>query len=113
MNNERAEIGKRIAAIRKRRKMTQTDLANKLGIEQNSVSNYERGSNTPSIPVLITMSKVLDCSVDELLGIDHNDNNGIESNWKKLIFDLESKGFTPDKIRKILELYEQIQKLIK
>lgn len=57
-------------SIEKRRvakNLTQQQLADKCGIKQNSISRYEKGVREPSIKVLMTLAKALDCSIDELL----------------------------------------------
>ena len=41
------EIGRRIAAYRKEKGMTQMGLANQLGVSYQAVSNWERGESMP------------------------------------------------------------------
>ena len=58
-----------IRELRKQKGMTQQQLADKVGISNVSLSNYERGAQMPD---LITLSKIaieLDVSTDILLGI--------------------------------------------
>ena len=47
MNDERREIGSRIAAARREAGMTQRELADRLGVTTRSVQNYESGSIIP------------------------------------------------------------------
>ena len=51
MNQEK--IGKFIAEIRKEKKLTQEDLATKLGITKNAVSKWERGISMMDMSLLI------------------------------------------------------------
>jgi DNA-binding transcriptional regulator YiaG len=44
--------GRAVRAVRERLNMTQAALAKALGIETCSVSNWERGATTPSVPRL-------------------------------------------------------------
>ena len=44
---DQREIGKFIASCRKNRDMTQSELAEKLGVSINAVSKWERGVNLP------------------------------------------------------------------
>ena len=60
-------IGKRIASRRKELKMTQEDLAVKLGVSAQAVSKWENDASCPDISLLPQMVKVLDITTDELL----------------------------------------------
>ena len=58
-----------IRDLRKQKGLTQQQLADKVGISNVSLSNYERGTQMPD---LITLSKIaveLDVSTDKLLGL--------------------------------------------
>jgi transcriptional regulator with XRE-family HTH domain len=46
---------------------TQRQLADKLGIRQQAYSMVERGSVSPSTPVLMGIVEILGCTADELL----------------------------------------------
>lgn len=110
MSDEKAKTGERIVKMRKSKRITQKELGERLNVEHNTVSGYEKGNTYPSIEALRKMTELFDCSSDELLGIQGSDT--IEVGWKNLINELKRKNYTPDKISKILELHEQIQKLV-
>ncbi|TVP85921.1 MAG: XRE family transcriptional regulator [Acholeplasmataceae bacterium] len=61
-------IGKKIAALRKAKDMTQVELADLLGISYQAVSNWERGDTMPDIAKLGDLSKIFEISIDDLLG---------------------------------------------
>ena len=63
-------FGKKLAFLRKQRGMTQMELAEKLDISRQAVSKWERGTAEPSIENLISIGKLFDVSVDDLV----NDN---------------------------------------
>ena len=67
-------IGKRIAIVRKRRGLTQTQLAEKIGITQAVVSDYEVRRAHLSDEMLIRFSLALGVSVDYLLGLEKNEH---------------------------------------
>lgn len=50
MNQEK--IGRFIAELRKEKKMTQIDLANKLGITDRAISKWENGRGMPDLSLL-------------------------------------------------------------
>ena len=61
------QIGKKITDLRKAHNMTQMELADKLGISFQAVSNWERGNTMPDISKLPELSEIFHISVDELL----------------------------------------------
>lgn len=61
-------IGKKISHLRKLKNMTQMELADKLGISFQAVSNWERGISMPDIQYLPELADILEVYVDELLG---------------------------------------------
>ena len=60
-------IGSRISARRKELKMTQEDLAAKLGVSAQAVSKWENDISCPEISLLPMLVKVLSITTDELL----------------------------------------------
>lgn len=63
-------ISKKIEELRTEANMTQEELANKLNISPQAVSNWERGENLPDIQNLKLLSKHFSVSVDELVKSD-------------------------------------------
>jgi transcriptional regulator with XRE-family HTH domain len=62
-------FGQRLARIRKAKGYTQVELAAKLGIIQVMVSDYERDKLRPYHEMIVRLSKALQISADELLGV--------------------------------------------
>lgn len=56
--------------IRIKQKMTQQELAKKLGIERATVTKWELGYTSPRIAKLPELARVLHCTVDDLLKED-------------------------------------------
>lgn len=46
--------------------MTQTELAERVGVKQGTISAYESGAATPGVENLIRLADALNCSLDEL-----------------------------------------------
>lgn len=61
-------LGERISELRRRRKMTQRQLANYLSVSLNSVSLYERNLSTPDDDTKIKIAELFDVSMDYLMG---------------------------------------------
>ena len=58
-----------IRELRKKKGLTQVELAEKVGISNVSLSNYERGAQMPDLITLAKIAVELDVSTDVLLGI--------------------------------------------
>ena len=58
MNQEK--IGKFIAECRKNKKMTQSELAEKLGVTDKSIGNWENGRNMPDLSLFKPLCAELD-----------------------------------------------------
>lgn len=65
---DQQRIGANIMKARKAKGYTQMTLADALGVSFQAVSNWERGQTCPDIANLSELSRVLDLSIDELLG---------------------------------------------
>lgn len=60
-------IGKFIANLRKENNMTQLELAEKLGVTDRSVSNWENGKNLPDVSLYFKICQMFNISINELL----------------------------------------------
>jgi transcriptional regulator with XRE-family HTH domain len=64
--------GQRIARLRKEHGLTQKELADKIGITQTSVSDYETGRLRLSDEMVVRLALSLDVSADTILGLKRN-----------------------------------------
>ena len=64
MNQEK--IGKFISTMRKKKDLTQEQLAEKLNVSKNAVSKWERGLNLPDASIMQDVCSILDISLNEL-----------------------------------------------
>ena len=62
-----------IRKIRKRRIMSQESLASLIGVTQGAVSQWESGKTTPTAKNIIDLARVLDCTTDDILITDKED----------------------------------------
>ena len=65
---EQNDFGKNLAALRKSKNLTQTELAQQLHFTFQSVSNWERGISSPDIETILRLAEFFGVSTDELLG---------------------------------------------
>ena len=86
MNQEK--IGKFIAESRKGKKLTQEELAEKLGITKNAVSKWERGLCLLDMSLLKPLSDILDVSINEILAGEKIETKDIEKKSEENIIKL-------------------------
>jgi class 3 adenylate cyclase len=72
-------LGSRIRALREKRRLKQSDVANALQISPQAVSKWERGENAPDLAVLLDLAKVLGVTTDWLLGRGEPDRDTFEA----------------------------------
>ena len=63
----RETLGENIRRERVIRKMTQAELAKKIGTSQMMVSRFEKGKDSPSVWRCYQIAKVFDTSIEQLL----------------------------------------------
>ena len=63
-------FNERLKLLRTANKLSQVDLANKLGVKKQTVSNWENDNILPSIDMLIKICNFFHVSTDYLLGLD-------------------------------------------
>lgn len=66
------EIGQAITDARKARRMTQSELGERVRKSTNAVSNWERGASAPTVESLRELCAVLDVTPAHLMGIAGN-----------------------------------------
>lgn len=56
-----------IKKMRVQRNMTQEELGEKLGVSRSTVTQWELGVNKPRADMLVKLSRLFNCSIDDLL----------------------------------------------
>ena len=79
------QIGKNIASYRKRSRLTQAGLAEKLNYSDKAVSKWERGESVPDVMTLTAIAQTLGVTVNDLL----SDPNALPDNGGKVEKTLE------------------------
>ena len=69
-------LGNNIKTLRKQVGLTQTELADKLGVTEQTISKWENDKCYPDVSLLPLLANIFNCSVDAVLGID-NDTYGV------------------------------------
>lgn len=71
MTDLKLVVAENIAELRKKNKMTQIELAEKLNYSDKAVSKWERGESIPDVVVLKTIADLFGVTVDYLLEQEH------------------------------------------
>ena len=66
------DFGKQIRQIRKDAKLSQEQMAAKLNVSRQAVSNWENNKNLPDLEMIITISRVFGLSLDQLMVVSSN-----------------------------------------
>lgn len=130
INDMPKPIGEKIAYLRRQAGLTQSQLAEQLGISAQAVSKWESGLSCPDIMTLLPLSKILGVSTDLLLGGENpedesevlggilltkeNEEEPIHSIDMSLgavevkitegpLFSVQSEGFQEDHINAVIE----------
>lgn len=57
----------RLTYYRKLAGLTQAEIAQRLGVTMNTISNYEKGHTTPTMEVVVKLAHILGVTTDQLL----------------------------------------------
>ena len=78
----------RLVQLRKKRGLTQQQIADEIGVNRGSYSNWEKGKREPSFENLIKLADILNSTTDFLLGksnIDFGNDSKVYEEYKELL----------------------------
>jgi transcriptional regulator with XRE-family HTH domain len=120
-------LGERIAKLRKELKLSQYELADRLGYSRGKLSNYEQGSRQPDYDTLQKLADFFGVTTDYLLGrtndkkgfVNEKDNYNPLTEINKMVkeygieqfgfFDIEKwKHFTPEDVEDLRKHFEWV-----
>ncbi|AIF44174.1 helix-turn-helix domain-containing protein [Virgibacillus sp. SK37] len=98
-------IGDKIKQIRKDKKMSLSELAEKAGVAKSYLSSIERNIQTnPSIQFIEKVSVVLDVSVNELIREKQSaDIEELDDEWLEIVQEAMESGVTKEQFKEYLE----------
>lgn len=86
MENLNIVIGKKLLHLRKKNKLTQSELAEKLNYSDKAVSKWEKGESLPPVEVFYNISKLYGVSLDYIIGDETVEPQPIKNDTKKRIY---------------------------
>ncbi|WHH59118.1 helix-turn-helix transcriptional regulator [Petroclostridium sp. X23] len=116
-------LGKRLAYMRKTKKLTQEDVAKIIGISRGSLAMYETDKREPDRDMLNKLADYFNVSTDYLLGRTSDPNLAVleGENIPKEFRDIgiehmvvakkiKESGFTPEEVLNMLEVMDKYKK---
>ena len=79
MENLNLTIGKKLLYLRKKNKLTQAELAEKLNYSDKAISKWEKGESLPPVEVFYNISKFYGVSLDYIIGDETIDPQPIKT----------------------------------
>ena len=78
--------GNTVRLLREKRKLTQAELAEAIGVSSKTVSKWETGKGLPDISLLQPLARTLGISVIELMNGEHITNRNVSANMLRCKF---------------------------
>ena len=94
---DQIKIGKFIAQCRKEKRMTQQQLAEKLGITDRAISKWENGRGLPDSSIMLDLCNELEITVNELLSGEVLEMNSYNEKLEKNLIDMVKQKEESDK----------------
>lgn len=90
-------MGEKLKSLRIEKKLTQKQVAERIGLAISAVSSYESGSRYPSYDALVRLARIFHVSTDYLLGITEKRN-------------IDVTGLNDNEIEVVSQLVEMLRK---
>lgn len=66
------KVGEKITSLRKKKNLSQDDLASKMYVTRQLISKWENGVGVPKIDHIIDLCEILDVNFEDLLCLNEN-----------------------------------------
>ena len=113
MGDIKTNIANNISFYRKKSGLTQSQLADKMGVKTTTVSTWERNASSPDIETLYGMCNLFGISLDEMYGVNTEYGYGSEEptyeDTKKLIA-RNGKALSTEQKMELIKLLTEIIK---
>ena len=83
------EMGERLKTLRESMKLSQTKMADLLGLKQSSINRYEQGTATPTVENLRKYADYFDVSMDYIFARTDNPQGKLYENKPKILINNE------------------------
>ncbi|MCH5348663.1 MAG: helix-turn-helix transcriptional regulator [Oscillospiraceae bacterium] len=117
------DFGVLLRQLRKNKKMTQQQLADKLGMNKSNISRYEQNIQVPSHEVMVELAAIFNVSLDYLTGLSNKNAvslNGLTESQTEIILGLSNmfrekkpmvfRGFTNQQLEMLNSIVREFSK---
>lgn len=104
-------FGKKLKKLRQDENLTQEELAKKINSSRSNIANYENDKNMPSVEILEKLSKILNCSIDYLLGnsnVKNSTSDNVEDYLLKIGLDMKKYNPPTENQKKQIEEFAKL-----
>lgn len=102
---EQVKVGKFIAECRKKKNITQAQLAEKLNITDRAISKWETGKGMPDSSIMLDLCNELDITVNELLSGEKISMNNYNEKAEENLLELKRLDESKNKMLLQLEIF--------
>jgi len=102
-------LGAKIAALRKARNWTQSELAERVGVDTETISRFERGATLPSLKTVERISHCLRVGLGELLtetSVQPDDQASTLSAWLAELNEVD-RAFVVDMVKRACDHFRR------
>ena len=105
-------FGDNLKQLRKTKKVSQEELAEKLGVSRQSISKWETGENYPSMTNIMCLCDIFHCKINDIVHEDFEDINSLDPEIKMKVVKLKEKEQKKVKVlSKVLNVLALIGKI--
>jgi transcriptional regulator with XRE-family HTH domain len=104
----RDRVALRIRTIRKRRGLTQDQLAERIGRTGDAISQLERGLSLPSFETLERLALALDSPIRDFFDGDKNDEGGVQRSKQMAILADMARQMTDKELQIAVQVLEAV-----
>lgn len=97
---DQQKIGEFLKTLRKDKKLTQEELADKMNVSRRTVSRWETGSNLPDLSILVELADLYDVDMREIFNGERKDK-AVDKDLKETM--LMAADYTDDNMKKVMK----------
>ncbi len=107
------KFGDNLKLIRKRKNMSQEELADKVNVSRQSVSKWENGEAYPEMNNILELCKIFNCKINDLVHVDMSDIDSLDEDIvMKVVKFNEEKQKRVKSLSNIISLIGNIGKIV-
>lgn len=104
-------IGKSLRLLRKKKDISQAELAKYLNVTTSIVGLYETDARNPSFGILVKIANYFCVTTDYLLGITEEENKSVNvpKGYALVVSEALEQNISPEKLKKLIEFAKSFE----